>query len=256
MASSPFVPGRVFVPGAAAVALSTGVTSTLVALSQASPFPGADSMIATSTVVFAIIGGSVLSRTLILSVEGSRTVREQMRDASDSDEPVTDIVDRITEGRFSAHVVPFLERIESAETITTDDRQRAAQLAEEVRGALVVRGDQSWLAVHMTGRPVAVTDPFRLADTITLDQRAAIIALIDGLFSDPDAGVFGARLDLAPAPEDAVAVAVTVGLALPEGRRTSVLAPYYLSVKSVVRRIEWRGGESLVVAFDVDSASP
>jgi hypothetical protein len=80
-----------------------------------------------------------------------------------------------------------------------------------------------------------------------------MIALVGGLFSDPEAGVFGARLDLAPAADDAVAVAVTVGLALPEGRRTAVLAPYYLTVKSVVRRIEWQDGESLVVTFDVDS---
>jgi hypothetical protein len=99
---------------------------------------------------------------------------------------------------------------------------------------------------------VHVTDPHRLADHVSLDQRAAILALIDGVFSDQSAGVYAARLELAPGGDGNVAVALTLDLELPEGRRTAVLAPYYLSAKSVVRDISWTNGRSLVVRFGVD----
>lgn len=256
MATSPFVAGRVFVPGALLVVAATAAAAGFVAGERGSDLPIADVVVITSTPVFSVIGGIVLNRTLVTAVLGWRRGLGDSAPDDNAIEPATAVVDRITGGRFSTAVVPFLERLEGAAALHDRDRRTAARLARDMRSALVERGDQSWLAAHVAGRPVYVTDPFRLADTITVDQRAAIIALVDGLFSDPEAGVFGARLDLAPADDDAVAVAVTVGLALPEGRRTAVLAPYYLTVKSVVRRIEWRGGESLVVTFDVDSERP
>ncbi len=253
MATSPFVAGRIFVPGALVVVAATAASAAFVAVSRGSALPVADIVVITSTPVFAVIGGIALNRTLVTAVQGWRRGAADDAPADDFVEPAVAVIDRITGGRFSTAVVPFLERVEHAATLHDRDRRLAARLAEGMRRSLVARGDQSWLAAHVAGRPVYVTDPYRLADTITVDQRAAIIALVDGLFDDPEAGVFGARLDLAPADDDAVAVAVTVGLALPEGRRTAVLAPYYLTVKSVVRRIEWRSGESLVVSFDVDS---
>ena len=253
MATSPFVAGRVFVPGALLVVGATVMSALVIAADRDSALPVAAVVVMTSTTVFAVIGGAVLNRTLVTAVYGWRRAMGVTVRVDDPVEPATAVIDRITGGQFTTAVVPFLERLERSRTLHERDRRTASRLGGELRGALVEHGDQSWLAAHVAGKPVYVTDPFRLADTITIDQRAAIIALVDGLFSDPEAGVFGARLDLAPADDDAVAVAVTVGLALPEGRRTAVLAPYYLTVKSVVRRIEWRGGESLVVTFDVDS---
>lgn len=253
MSMSPFVAGRVFVPCALLVVAATATSAGFVAAERGSELPIADVVVITSSSVFAVIGGIVLNRTLVTAVQGWRRGQDATAPDDDAIEPAAAVVDRITGGRYSTAVVPFLDRIERATVLHERDRRTAARLARDLRRALVERGDQSWLEAHVAGRPVYLTDPFRLADTITVDQRAAIIALVDGLFNDPEAGVFGARLDLAPAEDDAVAVAVTVGLALPEGRRTAVLAPYYLTVKSVVRRIEWRGGESLVVTFDVDS---
>ncbi len=253
MATSPFVAGRVFVPGSLFVVVVTAIAAGVVATDRGSDLPVADIVVMTSSTLFAVIGGAVLSRTLVIAVYRWRAERRDTVPDDDPSEPAVAVIDRITGGRFTSDVVPFLERLEHSTDLRDDDYQAASVLARDLRAALVDHGDQSWLAAHVSGLPVYITDDFRLADTITVDQRAAIIALIDGLFSDPEAGVFGARLDLAPADDDAVAVAVTVGLALPEGRRTTVLAPYYLTVKSVVRRIEWRGGESLVVTFDVDS---
>lgn len=224
MVSSPFVPGRVFVSGASAIALTTGAAS----------------LTATSTIIFAIIGGSSLTRTLIADVVLWRSTEAPSPSSEVDIESVTGVVDRMTAGRFSTQVG-------RSDSFDSRHSRRPKLVHRPCSGPCGIR-----------------SRPLRLADTITINQRAAISALIDGLFSDPQAGVFGARLDLAAAPDDAVAVAVTVtvtvavavGMALPEGRRTTVLAPYYLSVKLVVRHIEWRGGESLVVTFDIDSERP
>ncbi len=253
MASSPFIEGRTFVPGALLVAATTALAAAVVSFDVRGTVEVADVVIATSSPLFAVIGGATLTRTLVGAVEQWRGGRLASTPAADAVEPVIDVVDRITSGRFSGAVVPFLERMLTATTVSPRERRMAGRLAADVRSALVRHGDQSWLAEHLAGRPVYLADPFRLADTITVDQRGAIVALIDGLFDDPEAGVFAARLDLEPAVDDAVAVALTVGLQLPEGRRTAVLAPYYLSVKSVVRHIEWHNGETLLVTFAVDS---
>lgn len=253
MASSPFVAGRTFVPGALLVAAAAAASAAFVSADRHGTVIAADVVVAVSAPLFAVIGGAMLTRTLVSAVEQWRGGRLPTAPAADAVEPVLDVVDRITAGRFSRSVVPFLERMLNATVVSSRDRRIAGRLAHDVRTALVRHGDQSWLAEHVAGRPVYVADPYRLADTITVDQRGAIIALIDGLFDDPEAGVFAARVDLEPAVDDAVAVAFTVGLQLPEGRRTAVLAPYYLTVKSVVRRIEWHSGETLLVTFAVDS---
>jgi hypothetical protein len=254
MSLAPFVPGRVFVPGMIGLGACTIVGAFAATGGEGVRLPVAAALTAASPVVFAIIGGAVLTGVMITDVERWRRL---VGDAAVTDaraEPVLAILERVTAGAWSQRMQPFLHSIAAGGVVSDRDRRRAAALADELRRALVDRDAQSWLSSIVAEWPVHVDDPHRLADTITVDQRSAITALITGLFSDPEAGVFGARVRLAAAGDDAVAVAVTVSLDLPEGRRTTVLAPYYLSVKSVVRRIEWRNAESLVVSFDVDAA--
>ena len=253
MSLAPFVPGRVFLPGMIGLSVCTILGALSATGGEGVRLPVAAALTASSPVLFAIIGGSVLTGVMIADVERWRGLVGDARVKDEQEEPVLAILERVTAGAWSQRMQPFLQSIAAAEEVSDRDRRRAAALADELRRALVDRDAQSWLSAIVAEWPVHVDDPHRLADTITVDQRSAITALITGLFSDPEAGVFGARLRLAAAGDDAVAVAVTVSLDLPEGRRTTVLAPYYLSVKSVVRRIEWRNGESLVVSFDVDA---
>lgn len=253
MSLAPFVPGRIFLPGMVGVAACTLFGALAATGGEGVSLPFSAALTASSPVLFAIIGGSVLTGVMIADVERWRGLAGAAPVKDAQEEPVFAILERVTAGAWSQRMQPFLHSMASTDEVSDRDRRRAAALADELRRALVDRDAQSWLSPIVAEWPVHVDDPHRLADTITVDQRSAITALITGLFSDPEAGVFGARLRLAVAGDDTVAVAVTVSLDLPEGRRTTVLAPYYLSVKSVVRRIEWRNGESLVVSFDVDA---
>lgn len=250
-ALSPVVPGRVFLPGSIAVAVVTIGCAAAVAAAAGEPFPIASAIVAASATMFAAVGGCLITASLIRDVDEWRRERTARTD-DEPGEPVVEVIDGMTGDRLSGEIVPFLRAIESGGVVTAGDRQRAAALARGLRDALVDRAQQDWLAAIVRGRPLLVSDPLRLAESLTLDQRSAITALVDGVFGDAGDGVFAVRIELAAGEGGAVRVAMTIDLALPEGRRTSVLAPYYLTVKSVVRRIEWRNGESLVVAFDLD----
>jgi len=252
MAVSPIVPGRVFVPGSLGVVAVSAAASAILAVTSESPTPIADALIATSTVVYALIAGSVLGSTLVLGVEGWRAGHRTAEQVLGDPERVLSLIDEVTDQRLSSEVMVFLARVTERGEIHDADRLLAARLAERLRDDLVQHDQQDWISSLVAGRTVLIDDPERLAETITVEQRGALIALLDGLFSDPRAGVHSARLTLARRHEGTVAVGLTIDLTLPEGRRTSVLTPYYLTVKSVVPRVEWRSGGSLYVAFDVE----
>lgn len=252
MSLSPFVPGRVFLPAGFMVAGASILAAILVTEPLDAVSPGAEVVIAASSPIFALIGGSFLTRFLISEVEAWRAGLVDTLAAAPLREPAVTVVDRTTRGALSSDALPFLASIADGAPVGPREREHAARLATQLRSALVDRDGSGWLGAVIARRAVHVTDPHRLADRVSLDQRAAILALIDGVFSDDEAGVYAARLELAPGTDDQVAVALTLDLELPEGRRTAVLAPYYLSVKSVVRDISWTNGRSLVVRFDVD----
>ena len=210
MSLAPFGPGRVFVPGMIGVAVCTVLGALSATGGEGVRLPVAAALTASSPVLFAIIGGSVLTGVMIADVERWRGLVGDARVKDAQEEPVLAILERVTAGAWSQRMQPFLQSIAAAEEVSDRDRRRAAALADELRRALVDQDAQSWLSAIVAEWPVHVDDPHRLADTITVDQRSAITALITGLFSDPDAGVFGARLRLAAAGDDAVAVAVTV----------------------------------------------
>jgi hypothetical protein len=252
MSLSPFVPGRVFLPAGAMVAGASVLGAAFATEPLAAISPGAEVVIAASSPLFALIGGTFLTRSLIEEVQGWRMGIMGTLALAPSREKAVAIVDRTTEGALTGDALPFLRAIAEGATVDAATRAQAARLAADLRTALIDRAGSGWLGAVVTTRPVHVTDPHQLADRVSLDQRAAIVALIDGVFSDETAGVYAARLELAPGGEGQVAVALTLDLELPEGRRTAALAPYYLSAKSVVRDISWTNGRSLVVRFGVD----
>ncbi|MFN3707275.1 hypothetical protein [Microcella sp.] len=252
MSLSPFVPGRVFLPAGAMVAGASVLAAAFATEPLAAVSPGAEIVIAASSPLFALIGGTFLTQSLIEQVQGWRSGLIESIAAPPAREKAVSIIDRATHGALTGEALPFLRAIGDGAPVDDATRKHASELAARLRTALIDRDGSGWLSGIIARRPVHVTDPQRLAERVSLDQRAAIIALIDGVFSDPAAGVYAARLELAPGDDETVGVALTLDLTLPEGRRTSALAPYYLSAKSVVRDISWTNGRSVVVRFGVD----
>lgn len=145
----------------------------------------------------------------------------------------------------------FLRDLVDRDEITAEDRARARELGDALRAELVAVADQTWLQRVVDGHPVDVDDPDRLADDLSLPQRVALRALLDALLAHPDSGFVSARIELVAAEGRSVAVGVQLLSTLPEGRRLTFLAPYYVTLQSTVRSIRWRNGAHLEAEFDV-----
>jgi hypothetical protein len=158
--------------------------------------------------------------------------------------------------RMSARVAPFVQQIAEAGVITPENRALAAQLARRLRRELVNATSRSWLDVvaHETG--MTVSDPARLADLMNESQRAALRGL---LVAAMDSTVVDRRtllIELRAQADGSTAVALSIDVDLPEGRRLLLLAPYYLTLKTTVDDLSWDDGSSLMLKFRIAPNSP
>ena len=102
---------------------------------------------------------------------------------------------------------------------------------------------------------MTVDDPERLAEQLDLAQRTVMRALLDALLGHTDSPVGSARVELRRTESGAIAVALRILSTLPEGRRETFLAPYYVSLQSSVENLRWRTGPVTAVEFEVAGAS-
>ncbi len=163
----------------------------------------------------------------------------------------TPTAERATLARLTTRVTPFLEQLAETGEITATDRAVAGQLARRLRDELVFRVNASWLDTVAAGRPVAVMDAEHRADTMNDAQKSALTGLIDAILDMPDTGTKSLLVELRGEDNGATAVAVSMDLHLSEGRRTTHLAPYYLSLKTAFEGLSWSDGRLLSMRFEV-----
>ncbi|KQV26409.1 MULTISPECIES: hypothetical protein [unclassified Microcella] len=161
---------------------------------------------------------------------------------------------RRVDGQMSARLaVPlrFVREILDRGAVTPEDRERARALAAALRAELIAEAEDTWLARLVRGRPIEVDDVDRLAERLSLPQRTALRAMLDALLAQPDSGFVAGQVELKAADRGTVAVALRILSTLPEGRRVTFLAPYYVTLQATVDDIRWRNGTTLVVDFEV-----
>lgn len=162
-------------------------------------------------------------------------------------------VDEAMSARLAAPL-QLLRGILDRGVVEPEDQRRALELAAALRADLVAQADATWLDRLVDGQPVRVVDPERLADRLSLPQRSALRAMLDALLAHPASGFVEGRIELLPADRGTVAVALRIVTTLPEGRRETFLAPYYVTLQTVVNGIRWRNGTALEVDFEVPVA--
>ena len=143
-------------------------------------------------------------------------------------------VEHVTLARLTARAAPFLLGIAEAGTVTPTDRALAGQLARRLRDDLVTQANESWLELEAKGSRLVVVDPDRLAREMTTAQRTALLALLRATLDLPETDNGSFLIELRKAADGSTAVAMSMDMALPEGRRIMHLAPYYLSLKTAV----------------------
>lgn len=150
---------------------------------------------------------------------------------------------------ISDEVIALLSKVADGGRVTAKERTDAAELAAGIRADLVTTLDRSWLDTIAPNHRLTVEDPQNVANRMTRQQRAAIHALIRAALDSPVIDGEGLRIELRGLDDGTTAVALSMDLNLPEGKRVMMLAPYFVSLKASVHDLEWAGGEQLRMRF-------
>lgn len=109
--------------------------------------------------------------------------------------------DRVT--ILNRDVVPFFAQVLAADDITDADRDRAREISDAIRRIMIEETDRSWLGAALdqladaSATPVTLTDDLRLADAMSIEQRAALRAAIVAIAGSPGLRPGSLALDLA-----------------------------------------------------------
>jgi hypothetical protein len=197
------------------------------------------------------IGGIVFSFTVVSRTLAMLDTAAGTEEFYATAEPVDDEQWRGTIARMSARVAPFLERVAAAGRIEDADRAFAAQIARRLRSDLVTATSTSWLDKVASDTGMIVSDPERLADRMNESQRAALQGLLVAAFDSTVVDRHSLLIELRAQPDGSTAVALSIDVDLPEGRRLLLIAPYYLTLKTTVADLSWDDGRSLMLKFNI-----
>ncbi|GAA1741519.1 hypothetical protein GCM10009766_21420 [Microcella frigidaquae] len=198
-----------------------------------------------------LLGGVVMIRSITFSIArwNERPLDLPVVDGA-TDAEMVRAVDAATTERIAAARAVIASVLERGE-VTPGDAVRAAAIAERLRAELTGEVDRTWLERVAEGRAVTIDDPERLVEQLDLAQRTAVRALLDALLGSTEAPAGSARVELRRTEAGSIAVALRIRSALPEGRRETFLAPYYVTLQSTVDNLRWRTGAVTAVEFEV-----
>jgi len=234
-----------------AVTAVTALTMVLVVVPDNPAWPPFSSVAITLVpIVSGMVGGVVMIRSITLAL--SRWIERplEMLVGHPSDNALVSAVDELTSTRI-APATALIKSVLERGVVTAADTERATVLAERLRGELTGEADSTWIERVAAGRAMTVNDPDRLAARLDLAQRTAMRALLDALLGGATAQLGSARVELRRTDDGAIAVALRIMSTLPEGRRETFLAPYYVSLQSTVNNLRWRTGPVTAVEFEV-----
>lgn len=131
--------------------------------------------------------------------------------ADDSTDPIARLVqqDRVT--ILNWDVMPFFTGLVESNRVTQEDRETARAISRSIRSVMVAEADRSWLdalvfrfadEASIVGE---VRDEAKLSNTMSLQQRTAVRALVMALFAQPGLQLSDLRAIVTLAPHDPVA---------------------------------------------------
>jgi hypothetical protein len=242
---------RIVVIGSILTVLTTaaGAIAFLAPVSVWPPLSAA--IIGGSTALVALVATTLFTYTVVSRTQallrGAGTVVETSTDMHDE---AVNKVERHTIARLGARVAPFLETIAETGTVTDADRALAGQLARRLRSDLVERANRSWLDTVAENGRVFIVDPDQRADRMNQAQRSALRGLLLAALRNPATDAGSLFIELRGQPDGSTAVAMSLDMDLPEGRRAMLLAPYYLALQTTVSDMSYDPARELL-RFDV-----
>lgn len=223
------------------LSVATGIAAWVAFVGRDDPWTGLSTIvIACSSVALGTVSTAVFSYTVVVNTQArlgrvgvTVTDDDAIRDAAARRAEVT------TLARLGSRVAPFLATVAEAAEVTAEDRALAGQLARRLRSDLVTQANRSWLdSLALRGR-IFVVDPDNRADSMNAAQRAALRGLVLAVIDDPATVSGSLFIELRGHDDGSTAVALSIDVDLPEGRRVTMIAPYYVALETTVNDISW-----------------
>jgi hypothetical protein len=147
---------------------------------------------------------------------------------------------------LGARVAPFLEGLADTGVVTDADRALAGQLARRLRSDLVEQASRSWLDSAAENGRVFIVDPDQRAERMNQAQRSALRGLLLAALRNPATDAGSLFIELRGQEDGSTAVAMSLDMNLPEGRRSMLLAPYYLALQTTVSDMSYDPARELL----------
>ncbi len=250
---APYLPARALIGlGLGAIAITSPIAYLIV--HDDVPFWGPVStvLIIISPIVSGITAAAAFSYVVVSRMQPLIEKRSEVLvspEAGRDDE--AEEAERIRLARFTARAVPFLESVAQARVVTPADRALAGQLARRLRDDLVTQSNVSWLDSVASESRLVVVDPEHRAAKMRAPQRTALRALLRAILDTPGTDAGSLLVELRGTPDGSTAVGVSLDMELPEGRRIMHLAPYYLTLGTEVKDLQWSQDRFLKLSFNL-----
>lgn len=239
---SPYRPARELVAGGLLAAIGVGFVALLQSQHQQQGYaPGVLIAVAVTPVLALSLGSAAYVGSAVRSVRRWRGVATRaVRAAGDGRrDGLARTMQRDRVAILAGDVLPFFERLLDAGVVTERDRDVAADIADGIRQTMVAEADRTWLAAALSdaGLADAVTDPDRLAEAMTTDQRTALRATLLALLERDDALRQTLRIRVVAEPAGPVAE-VRCELPMGDSAVRTDLAPFFAVLRFVFTELD------------------
>lgn len=249
----PYLPARTLVLlGLASIVVTAPFAYLIVRHDVPDWGPLSTMLIIISPILSGIVATAVFSYVVVSRMQPLIEKRSESLvspDAARTDE-VAD-AERVRLAELTARAVPFLEGIIQQGVVSSTDRALAGQLARRLRDDLVTQSNLSWLDSVASGSRLVVIDPEHRAGKMRTAQRTALRALLQAMLDTPGTDAGSLLVELRGAEDGSTAVGVSLDMELPEGRRIMHLAPYYLTLSTAVKDLQWSRDRFIKLSFNL-----
>lgn len=201
--------------------------------------PVSTMIIIASPVLCGLVAAVTFSYVLVRRMQPIIEQRSQMVLPLEPIDPASEQAERLRLARLTARAVPFLEVLAETGRVSAADRALAGQLARRLRDDLVTQSNLSWLDSVAADSRLVVIDPEHLASRMRPPQRTALRALLRAVLDTPGADSTSLLIELRGRADGATAVALSMDVDLPEGRRVMHVAPHLLTLRTEVDELRW-----------------
>jgi hypothetical protein len=250
---APYLPARVLVTlGLGAIAVTAPIAYLIVHDDVPNWGPVSTVLIIISPIASGIAATAAFSYVVVSRMQPLIEKRSEVLVSPEAArDDAAETAERVRLAQFTARAVPFLEAVAQQGKVTPADRALAGQLARRLRDDLVTQSNVSWLDSVASGSRLVVIDPEHRAGKMRGPQRTALRALLQAILDTPGTDAGSLLVELRSVPDGSTAVGVSLDMELPEGRRIMHLAPYYLTLGTAVKDLQWSRDKFLQLSFNL-----